>query len=437
MLAQFCATLTFERLPREVVHTVKRIILDTIGTTLAAGSLGEGCSELVEWAHASGGPPEATLIGFGGRVPALAAALVNGGLGHALNFDSGGDPGHLGSVLAAPLAAAQQRGAVDGRAFITALAAGLEVMSRLTLLARRNNALNDAVLEGQLFGYFGAGAASGAIFGLDAAEMQSLFGIALMQATGTMQVVYDGDPPAKAVYAAFSNHGGLLAALLARHGLGARIAAFEGRAGLFGLHFAATFDFSELTRQLGEDYQLLNVAFKPWPSSGVTHPFIEAAQALGTYGPDDIDTIRLRGGNASRHWFEPQEIRRRPPTGAAAANSVFYTVARTLERGTVGLAEFTVEAVQRGSPLIDRMVYSLEPELGASAIVEIGTRDGRTLTNRVDSRLGSRTRPISDEKLVQKFEDCARFAPRPVDAGNLVEALQDLENVSDVGALFG
>ena len=297
--------------------------------------------------------------------------------------------------------------------------------------------LNDTVLEGQLFGYFAAAAASARVLDLDAARIHSSFGLALMQATGSMQVVLDGDPPAKAVYAAFSNHGGLLSALLARNGLGARIAAFEGRAGLFGLFVAGRWEPTELGRGLGEDYRLLNVKFKPWPSSGVTHPFIKAALELGTVSPAEVRHIRLRGGPHARHWFEPQEDRRRPTTAAAAANSIFYVVARALATGSVGLEDFTPQAVAAPAPLVERMTYTLEEPLGSSAIVEVETRDGQTRTAQFGTPPGGGEISMTEADLVRKFMDCAKFAARPVDAERIVENVLDLDRQPDMARLLG
>jgi 2-methylcitrate dehydratase PrpD len=440
-LAQFCATLSYERLPAEVIRAIKSVVLDSLGTTLAGTTLGEGCAEVLAVARRGGGAREATLVGFGERVPALMAALANGGVCHSLNYDASGI-GHPGSVLAAPLAAAELRGGVDGRRFITGMAAGLEVMARSTRAVARAEAPGskapDTALEGQLNGYFAAAVASGQVLGLDAAKMHSAFGIALMQAAGSMQVVFDGDPPAKAVYAAFSNHGGLLSAMLAESGLEARIEALEGRAGFFALHFGGRCERSELVQDLGSDYRLVNVAFKPWPSSGITHPFVEAALELGRLRPGDVAAIRLSGGTRARHWFEPEEIRRHPASPAAAANSVFYTVGRALAKGRLGLEDFTggTLADPDTAQLIDRMSYSLDDALGSSGVVEVEKRDGSRLVKRVDRPLGTRTKPMSQEQLAQKFADCARFAARPVDVERIVAIVEHLETLPDMAALL-
>src|SRR5437870_2667903 len=84
---EFAGQLTFDRLPIGLVEVLKRMVLDTLGTTLAGGTLGSGCPELVEVARAMGGTAESSLIGYGDRLPATIAALVNGAMSHALNYD--------------------------------------------------------------------------------------------------------------------------------------------------------------------------------------------------------------------------------------------------------------------------------------------------------------------------------------------------------------
>src|SRR5712692_9973547 len=268
-LAEYLAGVTYESLPPAVTTILKHIVLDTLGTTLAASTLGAGCSELVAVVRRGGGAPDSTLLGFGTKVPA-------------------------------PMAAAEQVGGVSGREFLAALAAGVELAARLALAMSAAHPKNapHRVLHGQLFGYFGTAASAARVMQLDARCMLSALGLALIQAAGTMQVVVDGDPPAKAIYAAFANHGGMLSAQLSAQGLGAECAAIEGDAGLYGLYFNGQAQMSIVDTELGERYSLLSMAFKPWATSGIVHPFIEAALDLvERYGlaPDDIAGVHIRG----------------------------------------------------------------------------------------------------------------------------------------------
>ena len=132
--ARFSAELTYDALPEAVRATVRAVALDCIGVALAANTLGVGVPQLLAWARGAGGAPQASLIGLPDRLPAAAAAMVNGGMAHALNFDdtTAVGSGHLGPVtLPTAFAAAELRGGLSGEEFIAALAAGMELMSRI------------------------------------------------------------------------------------------------------------------------------------------------------------------------------------------------------------------------------------------------------------------------------------------------------------------
>ncbi|HLY64187.1 MAG TPA: MmgE/PrpD family protein, partial [Chloroflexota bacterium] len=438
-LATYLAGLTYDDLPPPVVAVLKSLLLDTLGTTLAANTLGTGCPELVDLVRGWGGAPEATLLGFGAKVPAPAAALANGGLGHALNYDAVG-AGHLGCILAAPLAAAELAGKVSGKDFLAGLAAGTELVARIATASRRTG---NRALEGQLLGYFGAAAAASRMFSVSPDQMHGALGLALMQAGGSHQIVLDGDPPAKAIYAAFLNHAGILSALLSKRGVGAACAAIEGEAGLFQLFYEGRFDQDVLLDGLGEQFHLLHVNFKPWPTSGIAHPFIEAALELHERVQlDQVSHVHIQAGEPARDWLEPVAERKRPANAASAANSIFFAVAKALTNGGVTLGDFTPSGLEQPDALAlaERMDHSIEENLGSSAVVEVTDLSNERHTRRVDRALGHHQRPMSHTQLVEKFRDCAGYAASPIGAAPLnavVETIEKLEDIPDVGELIG
>jgi 2-methylcitrate dehydratase PrpD len=443
-LAAYAAELTFERLPGELLPVLKRIVLDTLGTTLAGSTLGAGCPELLAEVRAAGGTAESTLLGFDARVPAPAAALANGAMAHALNFEDvypGG--GHLGAVtFPATLAVAERQGGVSGREFLAALAAGTEIAARLQVAVRR---ADDGTAEAkpqptQMLGYFSAAASAGRVLRLDTSAMLDALGLALMQASGNRQVVVEGTP-AKAIYAAFPNHGGVLSALLSQRGLRAGCAIFEGEAGFFPTFYNGRYHPPALTERLGEEFCTLAVGFKPWPTTNRAHPFIEAALELAaTHPPDTIAEVHVRGGNHIRTFCEPLATRQRPRTSVEAEDSIFFGVAKALVNRQVMLADFQPEGLQQPETvqLAARMRYSIEPELGHAGIVEIATVSGQRYSCRVDKPLGDPAKPLSDAQLVAKFRDCAQHAANGVGPRTLDEVLallDHLERVPDVGQL--
>lgn len=440
-LAEFSASLTFDNLPAAVVAHVKHIVLDALGCALAATTLGAGCREAIAVMRRLGGSPESSVLGTRAKIAAPNAAFANGALVHALNYDPiGPEVGHVGVVaLTAPLAMAEAAGGMSGRDFLAAATVAAEVAARVSAAAMRTGRQSgETFLNGQILGYFGAAAGAGRALGLPAERMQSAFGLALMQASGSMQVVLEGDPPAKAVYGAFPNYGGVLAALLAHAGLGAELDALEGKAGLYAMAFGGAYDARALTDGLGSDFLLLGTQFKPWPTSLYVHAFIEAALNLADRGvrPADIAAVQVIGHNHIRPWCEPLAERRRPRNAAAAGNSVPFGVAKALSRGDVTLADFTADGLRDETALqvADKITYALDDSV-RGAVVNVSLTGGRSLEERVEMPLGHPSRPVPPDRLIAKFRDCCRYAETAQSPDKLIGLVTDLEAVDDVGLL--
>ncbi len=281
---------------------------------------------------------------------------------------------------------------------------------------------------------------------LTVGQMRSAFGLALMQASGSMQVVFGGEPQAKAIYGAFPNHGAVLAVLLSQAGLGADCDALEGPAGLYETYFEGDYDPATLTDDLGTEYLLLAARFKPWPTSDVVHPFIQAAMQIyrGSMAVSDIVEVKISGPPRLRPWCEPGEKRRRPENAAAAANSIPFCVAKTLSNGDVCLNDFTARGLADDVALsiAGRTIYA-EVEAPGAARLEIRISGGRLLTTEAPPTVDETLPPISYERLLGKFRDCCRYAATPLAADdvreliNLIENLENVENVADLAAIAG
>src|SRR5204862_8147472 len=119
-------------------------------------------------------------------------------------------------------------------------------------ISRSGRRSGEKFLAGQLLSYFGAAAGAGRVLGLDPTQMRSALGLALMQIAGSRQVVLSGDPPAKAIYGAFPNQAGVLAALLSKQGLGADCDIIGEPAGLYPMIYGGECDLNTLTEGLGQ-----------------------------------------------------------------------------------------------------------------------------------------------------------------------------------------
>ena len=176
-IARFSSSLSYDDIPEATAATVKRIILDCIGTALAATTLGDGCRETVAVVVKQGGTPQSTILGVGVQTSALQAAFANGALVHALNYDPiGGEIGHVGVIcLPAPLALAEAIGKTSGRELIAAATVACEVSARVTAaISRTGRRPSEKFLSGQLLSHFGAAAGAGRMLRLSLLRPHSM-----------------------------------------------------------------------------------------------------------------------------------------------------------------------------------------------------------------------------------------------------------------------
>src|SRR2546421_373835 len=131
-MAEFVAGLRFEDLPTDVVAAARRHMLDAVGVALAASALGAG-GPVIEMTRSWAGARESSVIGYDFGAPASWAALANGTLTHALDYDDT----HVESVVhpsafvvPAALAVGEEIGA-SGRDIVTAAVAGYEIATRI------------------------------------------------------------------------------------------------------------------------------------------------------------------------------------------------------------------------------------------------------------------------------------------------------------------
>ncbi len=444
--SEYAAGLTYDDLPETVRTVVKWLVLDTFATTLAANTLGIGIPELLAWARASGGAPEATLLGFKEKLPVVNAAMLNGGMAHALNFDdtTAVGSGHLGPVsVPCALAAAELKGGATGKEFMASIAVGAELMSRIGVaITKVEQRFSESKPQPtQMPGYFAAAVSASRMLGFTPEQVHSTLGLAFMQASGGRQPVLEGRP-AKAIYAAFSNQGGMLSAMLTKQGLRGDCDLFEGEAGFFKTYYGGNYDRGAMVDGLGEEFYLRNVGFKPWPTTGVAHVFIEAGANLKRehgFGPDDIAGVRISGEPHIRTFCEPLDTRRNPKAPVEAEDSVIFAVARALTSGNVTLADLQPTPEGLFDPATVRVAnvveYKVDESLGKSGVVEVTLNSGQTLTERVDRARGHRDNPLTDAQRRQKFFDCAVHAAGAVPQASLQQAIgliDHLEEVPDV-----
>jgi len=444
--AAHVAGATYEGLPREAIATAKKSLLDTLGVILAASGMEQSVRAVVDLAREAGGKPESTLLGFGEKLPAASAALANGAMAHCLDFDDRTPWGaHSGSSLVpAVLALAERQGMVSGKQLLTAIAVAQDIFVRL-----RCNVLKDHEWNlSTVMGVFSATAGSAYVLGLNRRQVANALGVASMQSSGTMQLIYGGTH-LRGMYAGFSAQSAVLAALLAQKGLSGIEGVFEGRGGILPTYFGSDFNREEMVAGLGVDFRGGGMLYKPWPVVGLSHTYIHATvELMKRHGlaAADIEVIRVHVSDRQKQMCVPIERRRRPETAVDAKFSLPFCVALAALQGEIRITDFTTEALCRPDVLaMTARVLPIDddrPELTASAPigrVEITTRDGRTFGQFGEMVPGSPDAPLAWDALAAKFSDCAAAAAVPVAKPKIEKALTsifEMEAVADASELL-
>ncbi|HEY31831.1 MAG TPA: MmgE/PrpD family protein [Dehalococcoidia bacterium] len=448
VLAKHISNIRYDDIPHSAVNITKKSLLDGLGVTLAAGTMGEGCRQFVDLAVAEGDKKESTIIGFDAKVTASMAAFANGSMAHALDFEDAHDKALThpnAAAIPAALAIAESIGNVSGKELITALALGSDITCRLGL-ALTEDPIQYGWYTPPILGAFGATAATCKLLGLSPEQILDALSLTLCQATCSAELTHSDRSLVRSIRDAFSAKAGVLSAQLAERGVIGFEKPIEGEAGLFRLYARENYDLMALTDGLGEIFEGANVSFKPWPSCRGTHYFLEATlQIMNTHDikPADIEYIKLGIGPSplARALCEPLETKQCPKTAIDAKFSIPFVVALASVCREVALKHFTPEAIADPEVLevARKTTYEQDSNLEAKeGMVELKSKQGVFRLKTPEFAYGHPNNPISEELLVKKFMDCAAHSAKQISSehlSKLVEMILHLENVGNIGEI--
>ncbi|MBI3965652.1 MAG: MmgE/PrpD family protein [Chloroflexi bacterium] len=452
--ARHVAQTPFEALPAVAVEATKKDILDTLGAALA-GSAAAGGREVAELVADWGGAPQSTVWVYGTRAPAHHAALANGNMGHALDFDDTHDRAilHAGVTTIPALLAAAEHGSgqsrpVSGRTALAALATSIDMIARMGLAIRRGPG-DTGWIYTPLLGFFGAAAAAARAYGLDEERTLHALGIAYAQTAGNNQCVPDA-ALTKRLQAGFAAQGGVLSAQLAQRGVTGAKQIAQGKYGFYHVYLNDDYDPAPLLADLGERFEVADLSFKPYPCCRAGHGAIDATLALREQhqlDPANVERVDVRTSNGPYELLgDPIERKRNPAVVVDAQFSLPFMVATALSRGRVFIDDFTPESIRDNTTLAlaNRVFPAVDPEIERSApktyttVVEVTTRDGGRYSHRVEQLKGDPRNPMTYSDVADKFRACAAYAARPLASDQVervVEIVARLERIDDVAEL--
>ncbi|HWA19428.1 MAG TPA: MmgE/PrpD family protein [Devosia sp.] len=445
-LAAFVADIV--DIPTSVRVILQDAMIDAIGCGLF-GLTTEPCRIVHLYALDQAGPPETTLWASGSkRISAANAALAMGTAIHGFDFDDHSRAKiHPGAVVIAAALALGEREGADGRTFLRAVAAGYEVMNRISLAVNPNaSRMRGWHLTGTT-GTFGAAAAASVILGLDASTTASAFGLAGTQSAGLWAFNADG-AMSKRLHPGAAARSGIAAAELAQRGFEGPRYVLEAADGGF---LAATSDdvrLGEIARGLGTEWRTEGTCFKPYSCCGSNHASIDAALSLKRdYGFDVSDINKIVVG-ISRVVERQTGFPYVQGNALNAQMSIRHNVAAALLDGQVLIEQFTSKRLADPAlnTLIAQVEVEVDPEMDAiypakyAGITTINLRDGRQLRRRVDYSKGMPENRMSIAEIESKYLSLAGTAVGDGTARQILQAVSgifDAPNLSELSAQLG
>jgi 2-methylcitrate dehydratase PrpD len=432
-LARFLVEHRPEDLPERVRHEAKRALVNFFATALG-GCRNEAVEILLAALADCFGPPHATVIGRGERTDALTAAFLNAVSSNVLDFDDT----HLRTVIhpTAPVApglfALAERRAVSGAALLHAFILGVEVECRI------GNALSPGHYRRgwhitATCGVLGAAAAAGKLLGLDAQRMGWALGTAATQSSGLVENL---GTMSKSVGVGNAARNGLAAALFAERGMSGPDRPLEGSRGLAAVMGDGA-DLAGATQGLGDTWELMQNAYKPYPCGVVLHPVIDACLELRPKvgEPQRIERISVKGHPLLRERADRPAV----TAGREAQVSLQHSAAVAFLFGAAGVKEYSDACVNDPAVLALRRKVEAEDDAtipADAAIVAVRTATGEMLTAHVAHARGSLARPLSDRELEAKLRDLAAYGAPGVEVERVIEAIWAIERAESVEPLI-
>ena len=393
----------------QTLHSARRALLDWHGA-LIAGSDTEVANRLRDAYQEELGAGNCSVAGTSKEAFSRAAAFINGTISHSAEFDDifrDGAYHPACPTISAVFALAESRN--DSlEDLLAAIIIGYEVSTRISKVIQPSH-YKYFHTTGTV-GVFGAAAACAYLLRLNAAQACNALATAGTFASG-LQQAFRSDSMTKPMHPGHAAEVGLNAALVAQAGMTGTPDLLEGDAG-FGVALCEDPRWHEIFDNLGFAWNIEQITIKNHGCCGHNFPAIDAISHLLNQHSIDVDQIkkiRVGGYKATVdvcHYVHPK-------TPFEAKFSLTYTVAARIILGRVrekAFLETTLKTPEIYS-LEDKVELFVDAEcanqfpLHRSAKVEIELNDGTVYAHYQHTRHGDPDEPLSDEELVDKFNE--------------------------------
>jgi 2-methylcitrate dehydratase PrpD len=444
-LSKFCADMKLATLPPEVVTRARFLVLDLVGNIVRARHDAESTASFLGAARAMG-MANGTVGVFGdtARYTPAGAAFLNGALAHSLDFDDTHAAGSLhpgAPVIPAALAAGEMVGA-SGADVLAGIIAGYEVTCRVALALPAGEHYDRGFHPTATCGAFGAAAAAARVFGLDAAGVEGALGAVLSQCAGSLQFLVNG-AWTKRSQVGWAACNGLMAATLVKEGFKGPTEALEGKHG-FMRAYAPNPTPERAVQDLGEVWELMNTAVKPYPSCRYGHAGIDAALAMRAANdlkPGEIKAITLGLPKSGMLLIgAPADKKANPQNTVDGQFSGPFVISAALATGAMGWDSYQHLNDPVIRSMLPKVTCEFDPEIEAefptnmSGKLTIEAR-GQIFVQKVVVPKGEPSNFLTENELRAKFHGLADAVLGEERAMKLASTVLGIDTSNDVAAL--
>jgi 2-methylcitrate dehydratase len=443
-MSRWAANLQFKDLSSEAIYQAKRFLLDSIGCALG-GYQQHDVKIALEVLDEIAAPGRATVIGTGRRIDPVSASLANALMIRCMDYNDiywKQDPSHPSDIFPAAMACCERTHS-NGKELIVGIVLGHEFEMRLCEAAFpgiRERGWHHATLTA-----FVSPIVAGRVLHLSWEQIQHAIGISASRHCTLGAVTAGKLTMMKNTVDPLATQSGVFAAMLAEKGYSGPEHVIDGKEGLTHV-FKPEWKLDLLTQGLGEYWRITQCGMKAFPTEALTHTPISAVLDLvksNDLGPDDVVKIQIRSlARAADILSDPSKYD--PRTRETADHSLPYVIAAALVDRQVTPVQFTMEKIM--DPKIREQLKKVEvvadPEIEKvfpalqRVIVQIQTRDGRSLEKQLNFPKGDPRNPLTDQEIEEKFSALADgVLSRPAQK-RLKDAIWSLERVGSVSDLM-
>ncbi|KQZ93234.1 hypothetical protein ASD64_19070 [Mesorhizobium sp. Root157] len=330
-----------------------------------------------------------------------------------------------------------ERDGLDGKALLTAIAAGAEVAVRLAAGINYSVAGPKGWHMPDIVGPFGSAAAVGWLRRFSPLQMRNAFGLAGSQSGGTWASW--GTPTVK-FHQSRGGASGLIAGLLAEQGFEAGSDTVGHPHGEILTAFSDGSTPEAIVADLGERFELEEISLRLWPGGTPLQPSLTALfDLIAREGPlvDQIEHVEVEVApavyEAHARFTEPQG------TFEALLSYPFVVASALRDRKfwltSVSTANLDDPDIRRFMSRCVKLVSnsSLTSEISRVAITMAG---GKILTAQADGARGTSRNPAKLDDLCTKYENCAVGRFSGTQAAELLDLLERIDALDNLDRLF-